>query len=58
MNFPTDLFAGLRFAVVGLGKNGMPVARRLVAMGGTVIAWDDTAAARHISGSEWSLPHE
>ncbi len=46
MNFPTDLFAGLRFAVVGLGKNGLPVARRLVAMGATVIAWDDTAAAR------------
>ncbi|MBC7635263.1 MAG: UDP-N-acetylmuramoyl-L-alanine--D-glutamate ligase [Acetobacteraceae bacterium] len=46
MNFPTDLFAGLRFAVVGLGKNGLPVARRLVAMGALVTAWDDSAAAR------------
>ena len=46
MNFPSDLFAGLRFAVVGLGRNGLPVARRLVAMGASVIAWDDSEAAR------------
>lgn len=46
MNFPADLFAGLRYAVVGLGRNGLPVARRLLAMGAHVIAWDDTAAAR------------
>ena len=46
MNFPADLFVGLRYAVVGLGRNGLPVARRLLAMGAHVIAWDDTAAAR------------
>ena len=27
-SFPTDLFAGSRFAVVGLGRNGMPAAVR------------------------------
>ena len=26
MNFPPNLFAGEKFAVVGLGKNGMPAA--------------------------------
>ncbi len=46
MNFPADLFAGLRFAVVGLGKNGLPVARRLVAMGAMVTVWDDNKTAR------------
>jgi UDP-N-acetylmuramoylalanine--D-glutamate ligase len=46
MNFPADLFAGLRYAVVGLGKNGLPVARRLVATGAAVTVWDDNEAAR------------
>jgi UDP-N-acetylmuramoylalanine--D-glutamate ligase len=39
--FPPDLFAGSRFAVVGLGRNGLPAARGLAAMGAEVIAWDD-----------------
>ena len=39
-------FAGERFAVVGLGRNGLPVATALAAMGGDVVAWDDSAAAR------------
>jgi UDP-N-acetylmuramoylalanine--D-glutamate ligase len=46
MTFPSDLFAGQRFAVVGLGRNGLPAARALAAMGADVVAWDDTAAAR------------
>jgi UDP-N-acetylmuramoylalanine--D-glutamate ligase len=41
MNFPTDLFAGRRFAVLGLGRNGLPAAQALAAMGATVVAWDD-----------------
>ena len=45
-SFPADLFAGKRFYVVGLGKNGLPAARALAAMGATVEAWDDNAAAR------------
>jgi UDP-N-acetylmuramoylalanine--D-glutamate ligase len=44
--FPNDLFAGQRFAVVGLGKNGLPAAKSLSAMGAEVVAWDDSAAAR------------
>ena len=34
-------FAGQRFAVMGLGRNGLPAARALVAMGADVVAWDD-----------------
>jgi UDP-N-acetylmuramoylalanine--D-glutamate ligase len=44
--FPATLFVGQRFAVVGLGKNGLPAARALCAMGAEVLAWDDQAAAR------------
>ena len=44
--FPPDLFAGRRFAVVGLGRNGLPVARALLAMGADVAAWDDRPEAR------------
>ncbi len=46
MSFPKDIFAGERFAVVGLGRNGLPAARALVAMGAEVTAWDDSEAAR------------
>ncbi len=41
MNFPNDLFAGRRFAVLGLGRNGLPAAQVLAAMGAAVVAWDD-----------------
>jgi UDP-N-acetylmuramoylalanine--D-glutamate ligase len=44
--FSDKLFAGKRFAVVGLGKNGLPAALALRAMGAEVVAWDDNAAAR------------
>jgi UDP-N-acetylmuramoylalanine--D-glutamate ligase len=39
--FPATLFSGKRFAVVGLGKNGLPAALALRAMGADVVAWDD-----------------
>ena len=39
-------FAGRRFAVVGLGRNGLPAAHALAAMGAEVVAWDDGEAAR------------
>jgi len=48
--FPSSLFSGKRFAVVGLGKNGLPAARALRAMGADVVAWDDNAAARAAAG--------
>ncbi len=44
--FPGTIFAGERFAVVGLGRNGLPAARALGAMGARVVCWDDSAAAR------------
>ena len=43
-------FSGKRFAVVGLGKNGLPAARGLQAMGADVVAWDDNPAARDGAG--------
>jgi UDP-N-acetylmuramoylalanine--D-glutamate ligase len=48
--FPADLFAGKRFCVVGLGKNGLPAAHALAAMGAEVDAWDDSDAARAAAG--------
>ncbi|MDB5415812.1 MAG: UDP-N-acetylmuramoylalanine--D-glutamate ligase [Rubritepida sp.] len=39
-------FAGLRIAVVGLGKAGLPAARRLRQWGAEVTCWDDGAPAR------------
>nr|WP_294556556.1 UDP-N-acetylmuramoyl-L-alanine--D-glutamate ligase [uncultured Rhodopila sp.] len=44
--FPPTLFSGQRFAVVGLGKNGLPAAHALRAMGAEVVAWDDKPEAR------------
>ena len=44
--FPSNLFAGKRFAVVGLGQNGRAAAVALRAMGADVTAWDDSEAAR------------
>ncbi|HET9018786.1 MAG TPA: UDP-N-acetylmuramoyl-L-alanine--D-glutamate ligase [Acetobacteraceae bacterium] len=52
MSFPAHIFAGLRFAVVGLGRNGLPAARALRAMGADVVAWDDQDAARAQAGAE------
>ncbi|MEA2742201.1 MAG: hypothetical protein QOG25_572, partial [Acetobacteraceae bacterium] len=36
--FSPTLFSGKRFAVVGLGKNGLPAALGLCAMGADVVA--------------------
>ena len=46
MTWPAHIFAGSRFAIVGLGRNGLPAAHALHAMGAEVTAWDDAAAAR------------
>jgi UDP-N-acetylmuramoylalanine--D-glutamate ligase len=40
------VFAGCRFAVLGLGENGLPAAMALHAMGAEIFAWDDDAAKR------------
>jgi UDP-N-acetylmuramoylalanine--D-glutamate ligase len=56
--FPPDLFAGARFAVVGLGRNGLPAARALAGMGAEVLAWDDNEASRaQAEGLEIRPPH-
>jgi UDP-N-acetylmuramoylalanine--D-glutamate ligase len=39
-------FAGERIAVVGLGKAGLPAARRLAGWGAEVTCWDDRPEAR------------
>jgi UDP-N-acetylmuramoylalanine--D-glutamate ligase len=44
--FGPTIFSGKRFAVVGLGKNGLPAALGLQAMGAEVVAWDDNPTAR------------
>jgi UDP-N-acetylmuramoylalanine--D-glutamate ligase len=46
------IFAGERFAVVGLGRNGLPAARALRAMGAEVLAWDDQESARAAASAE------
>jgi UDP-N-acetylmuramoylalanine--D-glutamate ligase len=49
MNFAPNfqrVFEGKRFAVLGLGKAGMPAATALTAMGAEVFAWDDSVPAR------------
>ena len=48
--WPASLMAGRRYAVVGLGRNGLPVAQALVAMGAEVGVWDDRAEARASAG--------
>jgi UDP-N-acetylmuramoylalanine--D-glutamate ligase len=49
-SFPANLFAGQRYYVVGLGRNGLPAARALSAMGAEVAVWDDNQAARAAAG--------
>lgn len=45
-------FAGQRIAVVGLGKAGLPAARRLRDWGAAVTAWDDAPARRDEAAAE------
>jgi UDP-N-acetylmuramoylalanine--D-glutamate ligase len=40
------VFAGERYAVVGLGRNGVPVARALASLGAEVAVWDDNPELR------------
>ena len=46
MSFSSDILRGERFAVLGLGRAGLPAARALVAMGAEVTVWDDKPEAR------------
>jgi UDP-N-acetylmuramoylalanine--D-glutamate ligase len=53
------VFTGKRFAVLGLGKAGLPAARALRDMGAEVYAWDDSEASRAAAeGFALKLPRE
>jgi len=45
-------FAGMRVAVVGLGRAGLPAARRLREWGAVVTCWDDGEAARQEAAAQ------
>jgi UDP-N-acetylmuramoylalanine--D-glutamate ligase len=55
MTAPFLPFSGQRYAVVGLGRAGLPSARRLLELGAEVLCWDDGAAARQ-AAAEAGLP--
>jgi UDP-N-acetylmuramoylalanine--D-glutamate ligase len=58
MNY-SPVFAEQRFAVLGLGKAGLPAARALREMGAEVYAWDDSADSRAAAaGFTLKLPRE
>ena len=45
-----SIFRGKRYAVVGLGRAGLPAATRLRELGAEVFVWDDDAASRDAAG--------
>ena len=55
MRFPANVFAGRRYAVVGLGRAGIAALRALTAMGAMVIGWDDAGFARDAAEREGFL---
>jgi UDP-N-acetylmuramoylalanine--D-glutamate ligase len=50
--FAKDLFAGRRYAVLGLSRAGLAAMRALSDMGATVVGWDDAAFARDAAARE------
>ena len=50
--FSERVFAGQRFAVVGLGRAGLAALRALTSIGATVVAWDDAPFARDAAARE------
>jgi UDP-N-acetylmuramoylalanine--D-glutamate ligase len=55
MRFPANVFAGRRYAVVGLGRAGIAALRALTAMGAMVSGWDDAGFARDAAEREGFL---
>ncbi|WP_234729885.1 UDP-N-acetylmuramoyl-L-alanine--D-glutamate ligase [Acidocella facilis] len=47
-----SLFSGKSYAVVGLGRAGLPAARRLRDLGADVLVWDDGEASRQAAAAE------
>jgi len=58
MKFAPDIFRGQAYAVVGLGRNGLPAARALTTMGADVTVWDDSATAREAAAHEGFVVRE
>ncbi len=56
--FSRDVFAGRRYAVVGLGRAGLATLRALTDMGATVVAWDDAPFARDTAAREGFVVHD
>ena len=52
---PMSVFSGQRFAVLGLGRAGLPAALRLREFGAEVFVWDDNAASRE-AASGFAVP--
>lgn len=52
MNFSSSLFHHHHYAILGLGKNGIVAAERLLAMGATIQIWDDQEQKRNEVPSE------
>jgi UDP-N-acetylmuramoylalanine--D-glutamate ligase len=55
MRFPANIFAGRRYAVVGLGRAGIAAMRALTGMGAMVSGWDDAGFARDAAEREGFL---
>lgn len=53
--FPPNVFAGRRYAVLGLGRAGLAAMRALTAMGAIVTGWDDAGFAREQAEREGFL---
>lgn len=47
-----SIFSGKSYAVVGLGRAGLPAARRLREFGADVLVWDDGAPSRAVAAAE------
>jgi UDP-N-acetylmuramoylalanine--D-glutamate ligase len=52
MTAPSLPFQGEHYALVGLGRAGMPAARRLRALGASLLLWDDSEPARDAAAAE------
>ncbi|CAI3922260.1 UDP-N-acetylmuramoylalanine-D-glutamate ligase (MurD) (PDB:1E0D) [Commensalibacter communis] len=52
MNFSPTLFQNHRYAILGLGKNGIVAAERLLAIGSTIQIWDDQEKTRNAVPAE------